>query len=120
MKKKKLPSFDVFFSFYELKKGFFFHLTIMIIEEKNFLHSTFAFFLCIRLNPELHVVREVMSSPVVTITSVETVSGLAYILLTTSHSGFPVIKQKIDHPQGKYFHGLINRLVIKNNFKTIL
>lgn len=63
-----------------------------------------------RLNPELHVVREVMSSPVVTITSVETVSGLAYILLTTSHSGFPVIKQKIDHPQGKYFHGLINRM----------
>lgn len=63
-----------------------------------------------RMNPELYTARDVMSRPVVTITSLESVSGLANILLTTGHSGFPVIKQKFDQPDGRYFHGLINRM----------
>ena len=62
-----------------------------------------------RLNLELHQVKEMMTSPVVTIESREKVSKVCNLLLKTTFGGFPVVKQS---EKGEIYEGLITRLDI--------
>lgn len=64
-------------------------------------------YLCYRLNLELFAVKDVMSSPVTTIKTQDSVSNLASVLLNTSHGGFPITSEREDGTE--YFVGLINR-----------
>jgi len=45
-----------------------------------------------RQNLELFKARDVMHSPVITITPRETLAHLAHLLLETTHGGFPVVR----------------------------
>ncbi|XP_064610554.1 chloride channel protein C-like [Liolophura sinensis] len=59
---------------------------------------------------ELFTARDVMASPVCTVTPVEKVATLAHYLMTTNHGGFPVIQHT---RQGdEVFYGLITRLEV--------
>ena len=70
-----------------------------------------------RLNLELHSAGSVMTKSPVVVKVIECVSRLAYILLSTSHGGFPVVLEK----DGKQvFYGFINRLHIFNFFSVCL
>ena len=52
--------------------------------------------------------RDVMHSPVITVTPRESVAHLAHILLETSHGGFPVVKYHEDSKQ-EVVYGLLTR-----------
>jgi len=57
-----------------------------------------------------------MHSPVITITSRQSLYSLAQLLLDTTHSGFPVIE--INRETGdEVVYGLISRSVSPNNAK---
>ncbi|KAG1679038.1 Chloride channel protein A [Nymphon striatum] len=60
---------------------------------------------------ELFTVKDMMTSPVLTVHTRETVSHLAELLYSTCHSGFPVVK-KISPEYANTFCGLITRLEI--------
>ncbi|KAG1682672.1 Chloride channel protein A [Nymphon striatum] len=60
---------------------------------------------------ELFTVKDMMTSPVITVHTRETVSHLAELLYSTCHSGFPVVK-KISPEYANTFCGLITRLEI--------
>jgi chloride channel 7 len=62
--------------------------------------------LFLRLNLELFKARDVMHSPVLTVTPRESVAHLARLLLETTYGGFPVVKQ-CDRIEVAY--GLLNR-----------
>lgn len=60
------------------------------------------------LNLELFKARDIMQSPVITITSQETVAHLAHVLLETTHGGYPVVKFCADS-QCEVAYGLLTR-----------
>ena len=61
-----------------------------------------------RIDLELFKAADVMRSPVITITSQESLYLLAQILLDTTHNGFPVVD--INHDTGdEVVYGLITR-----------
>ncbi|XP_029644599.2 chloride channel protein A-like isoform X2 [Octopus sinensis] len=62
-----------------------------------------------RLNAELYTAFDVMASPVVTVYPKQSVYKVAKILLTTTHSGFPVAKKQTMLSKSKHFYGLITR-----------
>ena len=59
-----------------------------------------------RLNLELYTAGSVMTPAPVVVKVNECISRLAYILLSTSHGGFPVVVEKNDK---QVFYGFINR-----------
>ena len=61
------------------------------------------------LNLELYKARNVMRSPVVTVTPRESVAHLAHLLLETTHGGFPVVKQLEDLRGHEVAYGLLTR-----------
>ncbi|CAI9715287.1 Hypothetical predicted protein [Octopus vulgaris] len=61
------------------------------------------------LNAELYTAFDVMASPVVTVYPKQSVYKVAKILLTTTHSGFPVAKKQTMLSKSKHFYGLITR-----------
>jgi len=63
-----------------------------------------------RINMELCRASDVMSPTVATIHSQENVAKLAKMLLTTEHSGFPVVKYD-EETKAEIAYGLITRLV---------
>lgn len=64
------------------------------------------------VNLELYKARDVMTSPVWTIHSCETVSALAKLLIETDHEGFPVVKFD-ESTNTELAYGLITRWVIQ-------
>ena len=61
-----------------------------------------------RLNLELFKARDVMHSPVITISPRESLAHLAQILLESNHGGFPVVKYS-EATRQEVFYGLITR-----------
>lgn len=61
-----------------------------------------------RLNLELFKARDVMQSPVITISLQETIAHLAHVLLETTHGGFPVVKYCPD-TRCEVAYGLLTR-----------
>lgn len=64
--------------------------------------------LVVRLNLEMFKARDVMHSPVITVTLRESLAHLAHLLLETTHGGFPVVKQ-CDKINSEVAYGLLNR-----------
>ena len=65
-----------------------------------------------RIQLDLFSAKDVMSSPVVTVHQVESVSSLANVLLTTSHGGFPVVRECNGE---NVFYGLITRYIMNKH-----
>ena len=59
----------------------------------------------------MYKARDVMHSPVVTVTPRESVAHLAHLLLDTTHGGFPVVKQ-LDDVTHEVAYGLLTRCVL--------
>jgi chloride channel 7 len=64
----------------------------------------------LRLNLELFKARDVMHSPVITITPKESAAHLSHLLLETTHGGFPVVKYHEEVKQ-EVAYGLLTRSV---------
>lgn len=61
-----------------------------------------------RAKLELFEARDVMASPVKTIRSIESLGGLARMLLSHSHGGIPVVRYD-PHTRHEIAYGLITR-----------
>lgn len=61
-----------------------------------------------RLNLELFKARDVMQSPVITVTTRESLAHLAHLLLETTHGGFPVVNYSTEFGC-EVAHGLLTR-----------